>query len=160
MEASMTTVALGIAISVVVILLISCAGPSKSCKKSKCRSSCEGLESGSPQLSNTGTGVLNRQLELQNQKVMQIDGYGDYNEVAQLESLDPEVIESHNEFAGSLGISNSGASALTVRSDSQDIVPRYGLRQIDYHSVYADEDARQQHTEFVDQMPVKRGFVI
>jgi hypothetical protein len=112
------------------------------------------------QMSSYGTGVKNRQLTQQYANLSDLNSYKSWNEVAQYQSLEPEVFESHNDYAGSIGISNSGASALTMRSDDNNVIPFVGLRRPDYHSTYAGSDARQQHSEFVDQMPAATGYLL
>jgi hypothetical protein len=112
------------------------------------------------QMSSYGTGVKNRQLAQQYANLSDLKSYESWNEVAQYQSLEPEVFESHDDYAGSIGISNSGASALTMRSDDNNVVPFVGLRRPDYHSTYAGPDARQQHSEFVDQMPASTHYLL
>ena len=78
--------------------------------------------------------------------------YDDYSSVAKYAALEPEVFESHNTFADEVGISNSGASTMTLRSDPNDVNKWVGLRRSDYHSIYAKDSARFVPSEYADQM--------
>jgi hypothetical protein len=53
----------------------------------------------------------------------------DYNEYMVATGLDPSVLDSHADFTDDIQNTTVGASAETVRSDSEDIVPMWGLRR-------------------------------
>lgn len=172
--------ALGLATIIVVVLLKSCASANgQSCATpnvSGARGKRSGMGSGEPldpmsdptqdpdcpdgYKSTWGTGVLNRQMDAQYSMLKGLKGYGDYNEVAQLTSLEPEVYASHASFTNDLGITNKGASTLTVRSDPNDVNPWIGLRRPDYHSVYTMCDARVDSSESPDQMFAQTRYLI
>ena len=106
-----------------------------------------------------GTGKTNLQQMQQYNDVINADRLdGDYNEVIQQMSIEPEVAMSHQAYSNDVGRSTSGASSNVVRSDRNDINPRVGLRTIDYHSVYASRDARTDSSESPDQMPSKTSY--
>lgn len=171
--------ALGLATIIVVVLLKSCAqGNGQSCQPAGMKHKRSGMSatSGEPlnpmndptqdpdcpdgYKSTWGTGVLNRQMDAQYAMLKGLQGYGDYNEVAQLTSLEPEVYASHASFTNDLGITNKGASTLTVRSDPNDVNPWIGLRRPDYHSVYTMCDARVDSSESPDQMFAQTRYLI
>ena len=114
------------------------------------------------QISDVGSGVEKRREDLQYEDLKDnVDLMSsDYNDTIKYMSLEPEVFNSHKGYVNDIGITNRGASSLTVRSDPNDIVPWRGLRRPDYYSVYAQADARQQPSEFADQMEVNKPFVI
>ena len=106
-----------------------------------------------------GTGKTNLQLMKQYNAVINSDHLdGDYNDVIQQMSIEPEVAMSHQTYSNDVGRSTSGASTNVVRSDRNDINPRVGLRTIDYHSVYSSRDARTDSSESPDQMPSKTSY--
>ena len=108
-----------------------------------------------------GTGKTNLQQMQQYNAVVNSDSLdGDYNEVIQQMSIEPEVAMSHQAYSNDVGRSTSGASANVLRSDRNDINPRIGLRTIDYHSVYASRDARTDSSESPDQMPSKTSYCL
>jgi hypothetical protein len=117
-------------------------------------------EDDSHQRSDWGTGVKNRELAEQYNDLNNLDSYEDYNHVMQYQALEPEVFDSHQGFSYDIGVSNSGASAMTVRSDPNDVVPWVGLRRPDYHSVYAGDTARVDHSENPDQMFAKTHYLL
>jgi hypothetical protein len=155
-------VALGLAVLVVLYLLMQCWDdrqqvPARGCdKKPHVIVLREGMTSAEAeadnQRSDSGQGVINRQLQAQENDLANLEEYDDFSAVAKYQALEPEVYESHEQYADQLGISNSGASNMTVRSDPNDVVNWVGLRRPDYHSTYAKSDARQVHSEFADQM--------
>jgi hypothetical protein len=109
--------------------------------------------------STDGSGRSNLQQMKQYNDVINSDHLdGDYNEVIQQMSIEPEVAMSHQAYSNDVGRSTSGASSHVLRSDRNDINPRIGLRTIDYHSVYASKDARTDSSESPDQMPSKTSY--
>ena len=177
MEVSTTTIALGVATLVVLILLMSCSSTSKRqgsgsryAYASGSGSRCASRSSASPvykdldetgaQVSRWGQGVSNRQMNSQYNDLNNLKGYDDYNSVAQYQSLEPEVYDSHKEYSSNIGVASSGASALSVASHDNYPVQWVGLRRPDMQSIYAGSDARQQHSEYVDQMPNKTNYTL
>lgn len=167
-------IALGLATIIVVVLLRKCAArPEKDCSKPRANKTVSGMQSLDPRddpttdpscpdgyKSTWGTGVLNRQMDAQYSMLKGLTGYDDYSQVVQLTSLEPEVYASHAAFTNDLGITNKGASTLTVRSDPNDVNPWIGLRRPDYHSVYTMCDARVDSSESPDQMFAQTRYLI
>lgn len=114
----------------------------------------------SAQESKHGSGLKNRQLAEQYNELMNLKGYDDYNAVMKYGALEPEVFDSHESYSHDIGISNSGASTLAVRSDPNDVVNWVGLRRPDYHSAYADSTARIDHSESPDQMMAQTHYML
>ena len=110
--------------------------------------------------SNWGSGVKNRQLDKQYDNSINSNINSDYNSFMKNISLEPEVYDSHNEFSDNVGIANSGASHLPVKSDNNDIVKPWGLRRVNYHDVFALPDARVVHSEHPDQMYKHTPFML
>jgi hypothetical protein len=168
MPVELTTIALCVATLVVLILLMSCAGSPKRRsgpsyhRQNQCgREGMQDLDSISDhQLSNYGRGEENRNADQRNSDLQDLDGYEDYNSVAQYQSLEPEVYESHEEYSGNIGVASHGASALSTTSHDNYPVPFVGLRRPDMHSIYADTSARQQHSEYADQMPSHTSYTL
>lgn len=169
MEVSTTTIALGVATLVVLILLMSCAGGSKNKSGSSCSNKQTpvvlyqdlGDDRGyKHQISNYGRGAENRNSSQRQRDLEDLDGYDDYNSVAQYQSLEPDVFESHEEYSSNIGVASQGASALSTTSHDNYPVPFVGLRRPDMHSSYAGESARQQHSEYVDQMPAHTSYML
>jgi hypothetical protein len=173
MSLTTTEVALGAAIFVVLILVMSCYGCSKPKSNRRCRhrsfdsfvnndnsqisKTGDGDTVSEHQTSRTGAGVTNRNLKNQYEDLEKLKGYDDYSEVAKYQALEPSVFESHDKYAWDVGVSNSGASYMSVKSDDNDLVNWVGLRRPNYKGVSAAKDARVQHSEYVDQMPDYRG---
>jgi hypothetical protein len=86
----------------------------------------------------------------------------DYSgDVIQSMSLEPGVIESHNRFIKDVHHRTTGASAETVRDDSNDVVPWIGLRRPKYNAgAFATSGARVEHSESPEQMPQYTPFCI
>lgn len=166
MELPTTTVALGVATLVVLILLMSCNNSVKPkstnvCTRRPSRPVHRDLDSDdNHQRSPWGQGVQNRRLNRRERELKNLSGYDDYNSVAQYESLDPEVFASHDEYSSNIDISSSGASSMTTTSHDNYPVPFVGLRRPDMHSSYAGSTARQQHSEYADQMPARSGYML
>ena len=142
-----TIFALALAVLLVLILLISCW--KSSCSKNKHKShkrnkSCRDGMTSSNDLSNSDG----------------VNEFENYNDLIKHESLDPAVFKSHDSYAMELGDVTRGASALSVRSDPNDIVPWVGLRRPNYHDVYTGEDARQDSSESPDQMYKQSHYML
>lgn len=166
---STVAVSLGVAVVVVFVLLLSCWKSKPRMKKQvnkrqmsrKVSSNTAGSEEDPTAFfSDTGTGPLNRQLSAQYGDLQNMTGYEDYNEVAQYTSLEPEVFSSQEEYSREINRSTSGASAMSVRDDPNDVNPWIGLRKIDYHSVYPNIDARVDSSESPDQMPSQTRYLL
>lgn len=169
MEVSTTAIALGLATLVVLILLMSCSGKSKPKPKLTCSRPSRpsrpvvyrDLDSSyDSQISPWGQGVENRRRYQRGRDLGKLSGYDDYNSVAQYQSLDPEVYESHEEYSANIDVSSSGASSMSTTSHDNYPVPFVGLRRPDMHSSYAGDDARQQHSEYADQMPANTNYLL
>jgi len=160
-----TAVALSVAILVVLVLLMSCWGAKPKRKSGNKQSASVNKQSDNAncaagEISTWGQGVKNRELAKQYNDLMSMDGYDDYNSVIQYASLEPEVFDSHESYSGDIGVANSGASNLVVRSDPNDVNPWVGLRRPDYHSVYAGCDARVEHSEYPDEMTAATHYLL
>ena len=168
-------IASGVAILVVLVLLSSCWNVDGGRRRRRKQMSCprDGYDSGSDDnddnndadvsgqfFSDTGSGLMNRQLMKQYNELANVDSYEGYEDVTKFEALEPEVFDSQSSYVKDSNRATSGASTMTVRSDSQDINPRVGLRLTDYHSVYAAADARTEHTEAPDQMYSQTRYLI
>jgi hypothetical protein len=157
-------IALGIATLVVAVLLMSCWDKKPKGSATSRRSPQVVVlkdidpDDDSHQRSEWGSGKKNAQLARQYNDLANMDGYNDYADVTKYQSLDPEVFESHDNYADQIGVSNNGASNLAVRSDPNDVVPWVGLRRPDYHSIYAGKDARVVHSEYADQQFAKTTY--
>jgi hypothetical protein len=164
-----STIALGVATLVVIVLLMSCwEKPKETVPKTKYPPRQRRVRRPPPacyqvreeavqdlQMPRYGQGKKKMQLDQQYESLKHLE-QGDYDTVVQYMSLDPEVFESHSNYSNDIGIANRGASSMTVRSDSNDIVPWVGLFRPDYHSVYADPTSRTDHSQFVGQMEKTR----
>jgi len=110
------------------------------------------LDTGDSPMSDYGSGVQESKIKKQYNAVADnLEAYDGYNAVVQYAALEPEIFESQKEYTENLGMT-SGASALSTRSDPNDVVTWVGLRRPDYHSVYAGSDARVVHSEYPDQL--------
>jgi hypothetical protein len=164
-------VALGVAIVVVAVLLMSCWKSNKKKSVRRAASTCQdGLSNtntngGNPDqgwngYSDTGTGKINRQLANQYSNEQNLTGYDGWNQVAQYSALEPEVYQSHAEFTDGINYSTSGASSMSIRSDSTTINPWQGLRRPDYASVYPSADARVDSSQYVDQFDSATRYLL
>jgi hypothetical protein len=160
---------IGILIVLIIYLLYQCWN--KSHKKKDCKNKDtkkEGIMSGpgpenvkdlndgsrpEHQFSQFGSGPLNRQLYAQYKDLKNLTKFNDYNQVMQYEALEPEVFASQNAYANGINRTTSGASAMTVRTDNNDVVPWVGLKRPDYHDVGPGYGARVDTSEYADQMP-------
>lgn len=168
MSVETTTIALCVATLVVLILLMSCAGSPKrksgSSYHSQNQCGRDGMQDresiSDDQLSNYGRGKENRDAAQRESDLQDLDEYDDYNSVAQYQSLEPEVFESHDEYSSNISVASHGASALSTTSHDNYPVSFVGLRRPDMHSIYADSSARQQHSEYADQMPSHSSYML
>ena len=172
--------ALCIAIVVVLVLLFNCWQPSGNKRRNNNyddnyddsygdrygmydQGGCSGFESVNAnipylpenQTSAGGSGAANREMKQRVADQSMPDPYSNYKDVAEAMALDQSVYDSHANYAESANQSTSGASALSERSDDNDVIPWIGLRRPDYKSVYAASDARVDHSEYADQKPEK-----
>ena len=121
------SIALGFAIVVVLILLMTCF-KNKHPKTKKKRQVLP-----STATSEYGTGVVNEEFNKRHDNLLRVDGYDDYTQLAQYMSVDPEVYESHARYTADMNRSTSGPSMLPERDDPNDVVPWVGMRRIDYN---------------------------
>jgi hypothetical protein len=147
------SIALGLAILVMFVLLMSCWRPAK-------RSSCRAGKKEGMELSDSGTGVENRKMNKRYEDLMAVDDYDDYNEVVQYAALEPSIFESHNEYSKDINRSTSGASLGSVRSDDMNYVPWVGLRRPKYQDIEADGSSRQDISVYKDQLPESNYFCL
>jgi hypothetical protein len=151
----MDTVVLGlsVAIAAVVILLLSC-WKTKPVAKGSSRAAAQVVRQrgAAPQKSDWGSGVKNRESADRYRDLADLNGYDDYNSVAQYMSIEPEVYESHSRYSEDMGRSTSGASMMPVRDDPNDVVPWVGLRKPKYQDAYSNPGARQEPSDIPDQM--------
>lgn len=159
-------IALAVATVVVLILLMSCWDDKPQSRPRSCPKSrvvvLKGMDpdDDSHQRSDWGQGKKSRQLARQNNDLVRLSEYDDYSTVAKYQALEPEVFDSHEQYADQVGVANSGASNMTVRSDPNDVVPWVGLRRPEYHKTFAKSDARQVHSEYSDQMFSKTRYLL
>lgn len=156
---------LSVAIAVVLVLLLSCwkgkpkkQAPAKSVAVAPALS-CNKKDEDIIDKAQYGTGVDNRQAANRYSNLNNLQGYDDYNSVAQYMSLEPEVYDSHNRYADDMNRSTGGASLMSVRDDPNDLVP-WVARKPFYQDVYVQPGARQEHSEYPDQMREKTYYVI
>lgn len=140
---------LSIAIAIVLVLLLSCSNKSK---KSKRRAR--------PALSTESASSHHNPDQSRYDDLKDVAGYGDYDQLTQYMSIEPEIFESHNKYTSDMNRSTSGPSMLSERDDPNDIVPWVGLRKPRYRDVYASAGARQEHSEEPDQMRENTSYVI
>ncbi len=111
-------------------------------------------------VSEYGRGVQNQQFRDRYGALAELDGYDDYNSVAQYMSIEPEVYDSQAKYTKDMGRSTSGASMLPVRDDPNDVVPWVGLRKPKYRDVYSSDGARQDHSDIPDQMRTNSFYCV
>jgi hypothetical protein len=151
---------LSVAIAVIIVLLLSCRDKNSGKKAEKPARKPARSNDDSQARSDWGSGVANRKLANQYGDLADLSSYEDYNAVAQYMSVEPEVFESHSRYSRDMGRSTSGASTMSVRDDPNDVVPWVGLRRVDYRSVYAGNNVRQEHSEIPDQMPQRGSYCL
>ncbi len=110
--------------------------------------------------SDTGTGLINQQLDSQYADLQNLKSAGGWNQIAQYQALEPEVYKSHEEYSQDMNRSTSGASMMTIRTDDNDINPWIGLRRPSYYGTYPADDARVTATEVPTQMPTPTRYLI
>lgn len=154
------TIALGVSILVVFVLLMSC-WKSKP-KKSGCgKNNSPVYQDLQPMkdLSSYGTGVQNRRAAQRQRDLSGLKGYDDYNQVAQYASLEPEVFESHEEYSKDINRSTSGASMGSVRSDDITGTP-WVARRPQYQDVPIYGVMAQEHSTYKDQLPDNNHYLL
>jgi hypothetical protein len=163
-------IALGITIAVVLVLLLSCWKGNKNKKiNAQMQKPAPRRSSASRRryrddndilnMSEYGSGVYSRNANNRYSDLKDVQGYGDYNSVAQYMSVEPEVYDSHSKYSKDMGRSTSGPSSLSVRDDPNDVVP-WVVRKPFYQDSYVQQGARQEHSEYPDQMRNKTYYVI
>lgn len=92
--------------------------------------------------------------------VMDMKGYGDYNDVSRYLGLERSVYDSHNQWIQDMNHTTSGASMQSERDDLGDLpVSWIGLRRPNYTDHPGIEASARQDVSFSgDQMPVYRHF--
>ena len=150
---------LSIAVALVLLLLYKCWTPKTDAPRSVAKAQRQPKVSKN-NVSEYGRGVQNKQFRDRYGALADLDGYDDYNSVAQYMSIEPEVYDSQAKYTKDMGRSTSGASMLPVRDDPNDVVPWVGLRKPKYRDVYSSDGARQDHSEIPDQMRVNSFYCI
>ena len=150
---------LSIAVALVLLLLYKCWTPKSDALKNATKTQRPSKVTKN-NVSEYGRGVQNKQFRDRYGALAELDGYDDYNSVAQYMSIEPEVYDSQAKYTKDMGRSTSGASMLPVRDDPNDVVPWVGLRKPKYRDVYSSEGARQDHSEIPDQMRVNSFYCI
>lgn len=160
-EMDTTIIALIVAIVVILILLMSCWK-----KPEKRRKSRNAAPVQQPQYRDCDTvegmhsGKMNTLMEEQYSELSKVAGYDDYNSMIQAMALEPEVYQSHSQYAKDMGASTSTSSMWSVRDDPNDVNPWVGLRKPKYRSVWAGESARQTTSETPDEMREDSYYVV
>ena len=106
-----------------------------------------------------GSGVYDEKSSKRYEELSNIQGYDDYNTVVQYMSVEPEVYDSHERYSKDMGRSTAGASMMSVRDDPNDVVP-WVARKPFYQDSYSQAGARQEPSEYPDQMREKTYYVI
>lgn len=75
-----------------------------------------------------------------------------YNDFVALNSLESTVYKSHDNFVKDVQNRVTGASAMSIRADDNDVNPWVGLRRPNYYDVTPDINARVVPSEFPHQM--------
>jgi hypothetical protein len=153
-------IAFCVAIVVIIFLLILNNQPDPDRRKSTCASARDESEADryAQMHSDYGSALLNRNATNRyNQMSSNLDGYSDYNSVAQFVGLEPEVFESHANYTTDMNRLVLGPSNMSERSDPNDPIP--WLARPPSYDVYADENARTEHSEIPDQMRVRSRFL-
>ena len=98
------------------------------------------------------TNDLPYELENKSMKLLEVE---DYNDVLQKMSLDNDVIKQHNQYVNDRNKLTSTASNVPDRSDTQDIVTRWGLSRVSYIPI--DSSAREIPSQDPEQgsKPIK-----
>lgn len=106
-----------------------------------------------------GQAVENNNMIERQAQLTDLKSYDDYNSVVQFMSLDPDVYDSHNKYTVDMGNSTTGASMLSTTDHPNDINP-WILRKPNYHDAFVQPGARQEPSEYPDQMREKTYYVI
>ncbi len=156
-----SSIALGVMIVVTVLVLYRCT-----CRRrqERRRRNCsrEGMKSldrvNPSNVSHDKGARVSRELDKQYDALIDNEGvYKDYNAVIQRLALEPEVLESHANYAGDIGFSNNTASSMTIRSDPND-VNNWVLRPP--VPIPVGEDARVDTSESTDQQRHRNRFLL
>ena len=116
--------------------------------------------------SGSGTGLRWTNLDNRMNDLLELDDVDnvDYSgELVQEMALEPEVAESHSKYVTDSNRSTSGSAgaALTIRSDTNEVVKRVGLRMPNYRSMASPKpDARVTASEYPDQMYEQTHYMI
>jgi hypothetical protein len=106
-----------------------------------------------------GVGVENRKSLAREEDLKNVTDYEDYNEIIQYMSIDPEIHQSHNNFTSDIGISTTGASMRSTTDHPNDL-NSWVLRPPNYRDASVQEGARQEPSEYVDQMRDRNYYTI
>jgi hypothetical protein len=91
--------------------------------------------------------------------VMDMKGYGDYNDVTRYMGLEKNVYDSHNQWIQDMNHTTSGASMQSERDDLGDLPVSWVLRKPNYTDHPGIEASARQDVSFSkDQMPVYRHY--
>lgn len=74
--------------------------------------------------------------------------------------LEQSVLDSHNAFVKDRSRSTTGASNQSVREYDNDVVPWVGLRRPRYEKLTIGSSARTVPSEYADQLPNAKAFVL
>lgn len=147
-----SVIALAVATVVVLVLLMNCWKSEEPVKRRRGDYVLPDMPDIDHQLSDSGSGVTNRQLRHQYTQLISGDvPFVDYSQATQHMALEPEVFSSHDDYSWDVGVANRGASRMVVRDDPSDVNPWVGLRRPSY-DVFVGEDSRSQPSEYHDQM--------
>lgn len=148
-----SVLALAVAVIVVLVLLMSCwKSEEPPVRRTRSDYLLPDMKDVDYQLSDTGSGLKNRQLSHQYRELIKGDvPVNNYADAIKHMSLEPEVFSSHDDYAWDVGIANQGPSKMTVLDTEVDINPRFGPRKISY-AVPIGDSARTQPSEYHDQM--------
>jgi hypothetical protein len=110
--------------------------------------------------SDTGTGLINQQLDSQYADLQNLKSAGSWGQVVQYQALEPEVYKSHEEYSHDMNRVTSGPSHMSIPTGDVFPVTFHGLRRTDLYSVYPADDARVTSTEVPTQMPTPTRYLI
>lgn len=85
----------------------------------------------------------------ENKETIQLKDDSEYNDILQRMALDDDVIKQHNQYVNDRNKITSTASFEPERSDSQDIVTRWGLASFGY--IKPDPSAREVPSQTPEQ---------
>jgi hypothetical protein len=78
--------------------------------------------------------------------------YNHYSDYLLSAGVEKSVVDSHKQFVDEIHHKTTGASTETVRDDSNDVNPRWGLRKTNYFDAVSGVDARTTSSEDPRQM--------